>query len=249
MKFTIIEHEELDSTSLEGKRLLADGKVSEPTVVVAKRQSGGRGSRGRAWISPAGNVYATYIFRFDRRLADLPLLVYPISLAIMDCIKNFSKPEKVEIKWPNDILIDGRKVSGSLHETQHQRGSLFFLAGIGINVQSSPSEDLRFTACHLNEFSSKAYTSGEVIEVLSLSMTERIQSWKEDNTQDFLKEFTENAYGLGKMINVSTRGDRSDTVTGIFKGIDEDGQLHLDVDGRIVKFSTGSIFPDLDRAI
>ena len=112
--------------------MVATGQARDHTVIMAEAQSAGRGRYRRTWISHHGNLYASFIYDAEERD---PRLSYMIAVAIAETLIHFGMHPK--IKWPNDILIDGKKVSGTLTEYAGR----FVIIGIGINIKSNPTVD------------------------------------------------------------------------------------------------------------
>ena len=142
-------YEELASTNLQAK-LDAEKGAAEGTLIVADMQTAGRGRRGRAWSSPAGtNIYFTLILkpRFSVELASMVTLV--MGLAVAEGIREACGAE-ARIKWPNDIVIGGRKVCGMLAEMSTERDFIHYVVmGVGINVrmQEFPAEIAETASC------------------------------------------------------------------------------------------------------
>jgi BirA family biotin operon repressor/biotin-[acetyl-CoA-carboxylase] ligase len=131
--------DEIDSTNAEAMRMLKQGKPAEGTCIVAGFQREGRGQRSNAWDSrPGENLLASFILYPRFFLAQRPFnLSKTIALAVHNTISTFSSG-KVQIKWPNDILLDGKKVAGILLENQWAGSSWqAAIAGIGINVNQT----------------------------------------------------------------------------------------------------------------
>lgn len=153
-------YDAIDSTNLQAKRLAEEG-APNGTVVVADQQSAGRGRRGRTWASPAGaNLYFTVLLRPKIAPDKASMLTLVMALAVAEGIRSIAIPG---IKWPNDIVIDGRKVCGILTEMSlsAEQGSIDHLViGVGVNVakQEFPAE-LQGHAVALEEFTSKVNRS------------------------------------------------------------------------------------------
>ena len=153
-------YDAIDSTNLQAKRLAEEG-APNGTVVVADQQSAGRGRRGRTWASPAGaNLYFTVLLRPKIAPDKASMLTLVMALAVAEGIRSIAIPG---IKWPNDIVIDGRKACGILTEMSlsAEQGSIDHLViGVGINVakQEFPAE-LQGHAVALEEFTSKVNRS------------------------------------------------------------------------------------------
>jgi len=124
-------------------RELASGGAEEGTDVLAEAQSAGRGRMGQAWFSPPGlNLYISVLLRPNILLAAVPVLSFIGSLALSDAVSAFGLP--AVIKWPNDVLVEGRKVAGCLVEVAERIGHLDHVilgAGINLNVPARELND------------------------------------------------------------------------------------------------------------
>ncbi len=128
---------EVDSTMLEAQRRLAD--LIQPTWILALRQTAGRGRRGRAWVDPAGNFAATLVMRLPEPPARLALRSFVAALALHEALVGLTGLDSAfPLKWPNDVLLNGGKLSGILLESPGQ-GVLSL--GIGVNLRASPEPD------------------------------------------------------------------------------------------------------------
>lgn len=136
----IILYDEIDSTNSEAERLLANGET-DPFLVLAKCQTQGRGRLGREWHSPDnGNLYASFAFRPEVSPARLSSFTLWMGINICECINAFFRLQS-NIKWPNDILISGKKVAGILTEARMDADRTRDLVlGIGLNVNGSGDE-------------------------------------------------------------------------------------------------------------
>ncbi len=134
----ILHYQSLGSTMDEAEAQARAG-AQEGTVVLAETQTGGRGRFGRRWASPPGNIYMSIILRPPPEAT--PLISVAASLAVARAISQ-AAPLKPRIKWPNDVLLQGKKVSGILVEgTIDAQGRGYSIAGIGVNVESDPSQE------------------------------------------------------------------------------------------------------------
>ncbi len=112
--------------------------------ITAGRQLQGRGSRGRQWVSEPGNLYASLLLRAPGSDEKLHTLTFVTSLAIRDAI--YALPDAgfadVALKWPNDVLLNGKKTSGILLESHHVRDARFVIIGMGVNISHFPQDTL-----------------------------------------------------------------------------------------------------------
>jgi BirA family biotin operon repressor/biotin-[acetyl-CoA-carboxylase] ligase len=130
--------DEIDSTILEARRRAQRGELS-PVWLLARRQTVGRGRRGRAWLSFDGNLLATYLSATDRAPADIALLGFVAGVAIAETIESYLGRGGVTLKWPNDVRIDCAKVAGILIESGAIAGGASWLAlAFGVNLVAAP---------------------------------------------------------------------------------------------------------------
>ncbi|MFI5366338.1 MAG: biotin--[acetyl-CoA-carboxylase] ligase [Candidatus Binatia bacterium] len=132
---TIHYFDSIDSTNTHARRLALEG-AAEGTVVIAETQTKGRGRLGRAWVSPPfRNLYLSIIVRPPIATADAPQLVLVAGLAVAETVREWTA--RAAIKWPNDVLVDGRKVAGILTEMDADDDRVrFVIIGIGVNLNS-----------------------------------------------------------------------------------------------------------------
>lgn len=150
---------EIGSTNEEALSQAREG-AGDGTLICAERQTAGRGRKGRSWISPAGGgIYCTVILRPRQIQRHWPLLTHAASVALADCLKDILEiyapghPVAVDLKWPNDVLLSGKKTAGILLETTAGgEGSQVAVVGVGINVrQGSIPEPLKDQATCLDQ--------------------------------------------------------------------------------------------------
>jgi len=161
----IIHYQEIDSTNEEARRLIKKGEGQEGLVLVADRQTRGRGKPGSAWFSPEGNLYFSVIVKPRRHPKDLAPITLLGALAGRSAIAKVSKLPVV-IKWPNDLLINSKKVGGILAE---RVPSGHLIIGIGINVNVLPAE-VRGSATSLKRESSKSFPIEKISKILILEL-------------------------------------------------------------------------------
>lgn len=129
---------EVDSTNSEAARLAP--RLVQPTWILARRQTEARGRRGRAWVAPEGNFFATLVMRPPGDPAAAAQRSFVAALALADALGAAAGPAAaLSLKWPNDVLLNGGKVAGILLESTGQGGRVGHLAiGIGVNLVAAP---------------------------------------------------------------------------------------------------------------
>jgi len=238
----IFHFQDTDNTNNQAKKL-AYGGAPEGALVIAEGQSQGRGRRGRTWFSPPGQgIYATVILRPPLPLSEAPKLTLLTSVATADALESRTGLP-IRIKWPNDILVKGRKLAGILTEIGTEMDSLdFAIIGLGLNVnipQASFPPDLRTPATSVliekGEPCSRIHLLQTWLEALERTYTlfchgdfdEILSRWK------ILTDI------VGSRIAVDLPGRR---YTGEVQEVDENGVLILKgPDGTLQRIFSGDI--------
>jgi BirA family biotin operon repressor/biotin-[acetyl-CoA-carboxylase] ligase len=142
-----IDLESCGSTNDEAARMARAG-ARHGTVVISERQTGGRGREGRVWQSPPGGLYLSAIVRPPLPIVDVPPMTLAIGIGVCDAVR--AAGARCVLKWPNDVLVDGKKLAGVLVETQSQGNRLeSVVIGIGINLDGELPEPVSATAITL----------------------------------------------------------------------------------------------------
>ena len=228
----------LDSTNEEAKRRALSGEAG-PLWIVARTQSAGRGRRGRSWNSRPGNLFATGLFKLDAGPARAAQLSFAAALSVGDVAAGAVDPDLVRLKWPNDVLVDGRKVCGILLESgSHPAGGLWLAVGIGINLAHHP-EDAERQATDLSVYGA-ALTPEAACEHLAQRFDHWRSLWARDGFAPLREAWLARAWGLGERCTARLDGE---TVEGVFADLSQDGSLRLDLkDGGRRLISAGDIF-------
>jgi BirA family biotin operon repressor/biotin-[acetyl-CoA-carboxylase] ligase len=214
---------EIDSTNAEAMRLSVAGERG-PLWIWSDRQLQGRGRQGRSWISEAGNLYATLLLTLEMPAAAAGSLSVAVSLAMLGVLRRFiGSPAKLELKWPNDVLIDGRKAAGILVESTMRGDGMVFAIGCGLNLRSAPS-GTRYGAAALGEHGVQVGPA-EALEALAEEVDHLLQRWNAGaGFRDLRTEWLQSAQGLGDVVHVAVGGR---TVEGYFEGLSDKGGLLL----------------------
>lgn len=198
-----------------------------PLWVRADRQTSGRGRRDRKWVSVTGNLYATLLLPNNLPPAESALHGFAASLAIAKTLDDYRPTQPVTLKWPNDVLIDGAKVSGLLVEREPEA----LLIGIGINLVSHP-DDLPYRATHLVEVMAENDLSGPeplftgadgVLAILSTHLMQQVERLRGEGFEAIRTDWLARAHHLGKRVTVNG-------LSGIFEDLGPDGALCLTLD-------------------
>lgn len=221
--------DELDSTNAALKRITGqEGDVGEGLMVWAKSQTGGRGRAGRTWSSPPGNVYVSILVKAPDVVKHAPEVGFVAALAIRDTIldlpRHNSAPPTVTFKWPNDVLVEGRKVSGVLPEmTDDPDGRAWIVVGIGINLIPVEVEDALYPVGALSEHHVDT-TPAHVLTVLSRTLAARLEAWRTEGFAGVRAAWVEHGPEMNTPLAVRLP---EGPVAGTFAGLCEDGALLL----------------------
>lgn len=233
---------DVGSTNDEARRLAASG-ARDGTLVRADSQNRGRGRQGRNWDSPPGNLYMSLLLRPDVAPGRALQLGFVASLSIAEAIAAGAPATgDVQVKWPNDVLVNGGKVCGMLLESSMKAdGSAveWVVIGMGINVKAAPDG----TAWPATSLAAEGMdvTPGDLLRAI----VQRIESWRgrwrDEGFSPVREAWLARAAGLGGPVVARLPGE---TLAGTFSGLDETGALLLDLEaGGRRHIAMGDVFP------
>lgn len=219
--------DQLDSTNSEAYRRAREGG-EEGEVVVADCQLRGKGRLGRSWLSPPGaNLYVSVILRPPIEARNAPLLTLMAAVATVKAVKRISGIQP-RIKWPNDLLINGKKVAGLLNEMNARAGQVdFVILGIGINVNMSPGtipEEMRLIATSLGEELGHEISRVELLHALLKEVEGEYRAFLAGERERILREWEGFSRMVGTTVEVKSFNE---VIRGRVKGIDSHGSLIL----------------------
>ncbi len=229
----------IDSTNAEAARRAGAGDGG-PVWLRAATQTAGRGRRGRSWTSAQGNLFLTYLGAFTQPPGTLALLSFAAALAVADAADHALGRAAALVKWPNDVLVVGRKVSGILLESGALADGRTWLAvGVGINVVTSPT-DVGQPVAALNDLSPAKPATADGVEAL---LRRRLAFWaaafERDGFEPLREAWMARAHGLGA-VAVARLG--AEEVTGVVRGLSPDGALELELPDRgMRRISAGEV--------
>ena len=227
--YELIAFERLGSTNEEAKRRAAEG-AAEGTLVWAREQTAGKGRRGRSWISPRGNLHLSLLLRPECPAAAASQLGQVAAVAAGDALEALLPPAtSILLKWPNDILVDGKKAGGILVETSAARAERvdWLVLGLGINVEHAPV-GTEFPATSLYAASREPIQVEVVLAGFCSAFDRWAARWAEEGFGPVRRAWLDRAWRLGERIQV--RIDAA-PIEGIFRDLDRDGALLLELPG------------------
>jgi len=211
----------IDSTNTEAKRRVLENVHDQ--WLVADQQTSGRGRQDRQWLSPTGNVYATALFHEPGGLAVALRIPFAAALAVSDVVLEHAPGTDVRLKWPNDVRIDRRKVSGILVETGGTGAGFWIAAGMGINAHALP-DNVTQPATSLVELGMAPMTSVDaVFSSLRSAFAHRLEQARL-GFSGIRATWLERSEALGQMVSVRAG---ENTLDGIFEDLEQDGALLL----------------------
>ena len=217
--FHVLHYDTIGSTNDEVRRLAAEG-AAHGTVVHADEQKSGRGRLARTWFSPPGNLYLSVLLRMDVPPARCAELSFVAAVSVADAVAQLlPRQAEIVVKWPNDVLVGGGKISGVLLEQVDG----VVVVGIGLNVLIAPSTAGYKTAT--------IAASGGIASVdgarglLLAAFGQHLTTWQEQGFAPIRAAWLARSYPIGAKLRVGVQGR---TVEGAFAGLDVDGALLLD---------------------
>jgi BirA family biotin operon repressor/biotin-[acetyl-CoA-carboxylase] ligase len=209
--------------------------------IVADRQFSGRGRLGRAWVSPPGNLYASLLLIEPCARKDAPQLGFVAGVALGDALRKLlGGDRKLVLKWPNDALYDGAKLSGLLLESFFGGSGPFgCVIGFGVNCESHPG-DTPYPATSLKKIGGRKTDRDALFAALSDSMALWLDAWaRGENFAKIRRAWLDLAGGLDAPARVERNGH---VMEGIFRGIDAQGRMLLERgDGKLETIEAGDL--------
>ena len=236
--------EELDSTNAKARQLAEDGAL-DGTVVIADRQSAGRGRLGRRWESPPSvNLYCSILLRPQIPVQQAPQLTFLSAVAVAETLNHLYQIT-ARVKWPNDILVGGAKIAGLLNEMNAETEQIHFVVlGVGVNLNMTTEQ---FPAELLYPATSVYLERGQAIDRAAFvrDFLQRLDA----HYQEFLAEgfvpIRRRWEALCDLLNCRVQVDQNPgLLQGVVVGLDMDGALRLQLDdGQVERILAGDVRP------
>jgi BirA family biotin operon repressor/biotin-[acetyl-CoA-carboxylase] ligase len=234
--YRLVALDRVDSTNEEAKRRAREG-AGEGTLVWAREQTRGRGRRGREWISPRGNLYLSLVLRPEVPQARHGELGFVAALALGETIDAFVPPlVELRYKWPNDVLVSGRKASGILLESES--GAEWLVLGVGVNVAHAP-EGTETPATSLVEAGADEAGVAAVLDRFARLFLVWADRWRADGFAPIRAAWLRRAQGVGEMVRVRLPNE---TLEGRFADLDVSGALVLETASGRRLVTAGEVF-------
>lgn len=215
---------------------LADTGEAEGLAVQALQQTKGRGRHGNIWTAPMGNLYISKLLRPTCRADKAGQLAFVVAVALSDAMDEvIGDGHAKTLKWPNDILIDGKKVSGILLESKlDKHGRIDYLVvGTGVNIFAPPEG-----AIGLDSIKKERLAVNTFRDLFLDKLHARYTSWQDEGFGQIREDWLKQAHGLGQEMRIRLP---EITYHGVFNGIDDNGTLIATVDGEKRTFTAGEV--------
>nr|WP_232792862.1 biotin--[acetyl-CoA-carboxylase] ligase [Caulobacter hibisci] len=236
----VVVLDEIDSTNAEARRRAEAGQAG-PVWIVGLRQTAGRGRRGRAWETGDGNLAATLLLTTDKPPAEAAQVSFVAALAVADLLCAYVAERLVSLKWPNDPMVGGLKISGILVESgKSATGGLWLAVGVGVNLARKPIDSERPATALPTWRAEPPPSPVEAIEILAASFARWLDVWTRLGFPAIANAWTAKAHGLGEPCTARLS---TETIEGIAEGLDHDGALRLRLaDGQLRRITAGDVF-------
>jgi BirA family biotin operon repressor/biotin-[acetyl-CoA-carboxylase] ligase len=238
--FRLAAYETIGSTNDEAKHLARAGEP-EGLVVWAREQHSARGRRGRSWASPPGNLYMSLVLRPRCAPASAAQLGFVTALALGEALATLAPGIDFRLKWPNDVLANGKKLAGILLETEMASSDTvdFVVIGVGVNLISAPT-DTPYPATSLAMEGAAGIAPETALAAFIARFATWWTVWRTDGFLPIREAWLAQAIGLGGPVQVRLERD---TLDGKFVDLAEDGALLLGMPGGDRRIAAGEIFP------
>ena len=228
----------IDSTNAEALRAIDRGQAA-PFIVVAERQTAGRGRRGRKWVSPfAENIYYSLVLRIEGGMRQLEGLSLVVGLAVMHTLRDLGI-SAAGLKWPNDVLVGQKKIAGILLELVGDPADVCHVVlgvGINVNMQLTDEVDQQWTSMRLE--SGKMFDRNKLVAELGLTLQRYLARHQASGFSAIQSEWEQNHLWQGRAVSLVAGVNQ---IAGEVLGIDSQGALRLKVDGVEKVFSGGEL--------
>lgn len=222
-------------------KFFAENNVSDGTVIISEKQTNARGRSGKPWDSPIGGVWLSIILNPQVDYSKLPMITLATGVAVAKTLEKLDI-EDVEIKWPNDVMINGNKVSGILTEAIAKFNTVEkIIVGVGLDVNmelNDFSDDLPGAFTSLKVSTGKEFDENEVIRLFLEEFEAICKLFIKEDYETVLNQWRKRSYTIGKIVEI--RKPFNKTFDGYVTGINKEGALIVEkIDGTLEKVVSG----------
>ena len=223
--YLIHQFDEVESTNDLAFSLVENKQIFANQIIVANKQNKGRGRLNRNWESPKGNLYFSLVLQPQIAVAKISQISFvaicALQIAVAKIFQQQNIVAKIQNKWPNDLLIDQKKVAGILLESKiSNKNCDFAILGIGVNINSNPTQTL-FPSTNIKNFSCEISAS-KMLEFFLEEFENLYENWLIFGFKNIRNLWHKNAYNLNSKININLGNSK---IEGLFQEIDEEGNI------------------------
>lgn len=242
--YKINHFSEINSTNIKAKEMAIKNEISDKEIVIADVQTAGRGRKNRDWQSQKGNLFFSILLKPEKEISQIQEISFVSAVALQKTIEYFIKTQNsnknifVKNKWPNDILVNNKKISGILLESAVKNEKLtdFVVVGIGVNLVSHP-EKLIFQATNLSKLKVEVEKEDFLPKFLD-NFDDFYQKWCYFGFKTIRNIWLENSWNLNQEIQIDQDHEK---ISAKFIDIDQQGNLILERNGKILKITVGDV--------
>lgn len=233
----IIQLDVVDSTNNFTANLLKSGELVHGTVILADEQTAGKGQRGSTWLSEGGSnvIMSVFVEHDNLTVENQEAINHWVSLSILSLLKNYNI--LAQVKWPNDILVNGKKISGVLIENQLSNNLLrSSIIGIGLNVNQQEFGDLPATSLRMN--TGQFHPVRDIVLQLISALNNESAFLRDGNRAELKSRYHQNLWKIGERVQFF---ENDELISGILIGTNDQGLLQINVNGQIRIFGLKQI--------
>ena len=216
--------------------------LPEGSSYLSYLQTTGRGRNNKQWKSMQGNLFLSTIFRPSISKTNWHQLSLIIGLSILESLIILGVDRrKIELKWPNDVLVEKNKISGVLLESFNN----FIVAGIGLNILKNPKNDTNWNTTKLNDHINNNFSLKHIANIILKKIFQNYAIWEDKGFNFFKKKINNNFYNISNKIVVKLNS-HNNNITGIFLGLGDNGSMKIQVDDEFLEYYSieSFFFPD-----
>jgi len=235
--------DEIDSTNSEALRQIQSGNTQN-RVVFANSQTAGRGRRGRQWVSPKNaGIYLSLTRRFSMEANALQALSLVTAISVLEALRELGV-QGLQLKWPNDVLFEKKKLSGILLELQHNDAARFVVFGVGVNIELSARslESIDRPVTDLNSIISETPSRVVLLAALLNQLSQNLEQYENSGFSSFEERW--NSLDCFRMVDIEIQNGESRLI-GKSLGVNSEGSLLLQTAKGIQSINGGEVFPSL----
>ena len=206
--------------------------LPEGSSYLAYLQTNGRGRNNNQWESMQGNLFLSTIFRPNTSKVNWHQLSLIIGISIVEILPKLGvRKNQIKLKWPNDVLVEEKKISGILLESFDS----FIVAGIGLNISKKPQNEIKWNATKLYDHTNNDFSIKYIANVMLKIIFKNYTIWEDKGFNFFKKKINESLFNINNKIVVKLNSQTKD-ISGVFLGLGNNGSLKIRVGNEFLEY-------------